>query len=170
MHGVGENLGPQILELKTLQDRFAGKPVVFITIHTAERDPAALAAKIEAFQNKNQFQYIAAINAGHMFEDSATRCEYGVGICPQRVIIGQDGNISYVDSKLDGPRCDEPDPKIVAAWKETVDRHRQTRFKAVGETWPLPKGLSPEEELAACQRVDGLYYAQQIEAALAAKQ
>ena len=167
--GVGENLRHQMLEIKALQDRFAGKPVVFITIHAAEQDPAALAANIEAFQKKNHLQYIAAIDAGHMFEDSATRCEYGVGVCPQRVIIGRDGKISYVDPKLDGPSCDEEDPEIMAAWKEAFDQHWQERFKAVGETWPLPWWTSQRKQFAACQRVEGLYYTQQIEAALGAK-
>jgi hypothetical protein len=159
----------QTAQLKALQKRFAGKPVVFITIYTAEQDAAARAAKIEKLQQENQFQFIAAIDAGWAHENSATRCEYGVGICPQMVIIDREGKIFYVDPLLDGPRCDEQDQKIVAAWKEAVNQQLRMQFIAVGETWPLPNGLSQEAESAACQRVNRRYIAQRIEAALAAK-
>jgi thiol-disulfide isomerase/thioredoxin len=166
--GFGKNFEIRMPHLKTLMDRFAGQPVTFITIHLAERDQAALAAKIVESQKRHQFSYIAAIDAGRMAEDSVTRCEYGVGRCMDRVIIGRDGKIAYVDPEVRGPACSERDPKILAEFKERFDRHWQERFEAVGVRWRPSKWLGSIKKFFLCQKVETLYIGQQIEKALAA--
>ncbi len=158
----------KVSQLKALRERFRGQPVAFITIHLAERDQAALAAELAAFQQKHPFDDIAAIDAGQMYEDSATRHAYGVTATSFCVIVGRDGRIAYVDPQLDGPRCNEPDPRKVAAFRQQIEQHWKDRFAAVGETWTSPGPASQADHMALCQKVEQLYISQQIEAALAA--
>src|SRR4029079_6698848 len=58
--------------LDKIQKRFENQPVTFISIHTAEKDPAVLATQIEGFIKSTGWQYTAAIDKGQMLENSAT--------------------------------------------------------------------------------------------------
>jgi hypothetical protein len=101
-----------------------------------------------------------------MLEDSVTANAYGIAGFPQRVIIGPDGKIVYVDPALEGPSCDETDPAVLAEFEKKVSEFQKARFAAVGEHWPLAKNLTEAEQIAIYNRVDELFIAQRIENAL----
>jgi thiol-disulfide isomerase/thioredoxin len=155
--------------LKAIQDRFQNQPVTFISIHTAEKDPQALAVRIEEFAHSQDWKYLGAIDAGRMLEDSVTTNEYGITGFPTMVIVGPDGRIAYVDPQLDGPLCDNEDPVALAEFEKKLNNLMQARFKSVGETWPIPAQLDEKEREAIHRRVEVLFIAQQIESALKAK-
>ncbi|MBX9791075.1 MAG: TlpA family protein disulfide reductase [Pirellulales bacterium] len=154
--------------LKQLQEQFAGKPVTFISIHPAERDVDALAAKISEFTKSNGWQFVAAIDSGRMTEDSVTTNAYAVRGFPETLVIGPDGNIAHVDPQIEGPPCDEEDPQVIADFEKLANEFMQSRFAAVGETWPLPESLSEAEQQAVFERASRKYLAKQIETALEA--
>jgi thiol-disulfide isomerase/thioredoxin len=165
--GACRNSVPQ---LKSLQERFKNRPVTFICIHTADKQQDDLAAQIEEFATDNGWQFIAAIDAGTMIEDSVTTNAYGIAGFPHRVIIGPDGKILYVDPAGDGPSCDETDPLVLAEYEKKASEFQKARFTAVGEPWPLAKDLRQAEQTAIYDRVDELFIAQQIEKALKKRQ
>lgn len=155
--------------LKEIQQSFQNQPVTFICVHTAERDSAELAPRIAEFQKSNDWQYVAAIDAGRMIEDSVTTHDYGIRGFPTTVIIDRTGRIAYVDNDLEDLDYDEEHPASVAEMEKKVSEILQHRFKSVGETWPLAEGLSEDEQLAIFTRVEKLFVCQQIKAALKAK-
>ena len=153
-------------ELKALQEHFHNQPVNFVSIHTADGDPAVLSEKVKEFKASHQWNDVAAIDSGKMLEDSATTAAYGIESFPMMVIIGADGKITYVSSSPIGPDCDEEDPVILAKWEKTVNDFWKNRFDAVHEAWPVPENLTEKEQLVIYQKVERLFKFQQVELAL----
>jgi thiol-disulfide isomerase/thioredoxin len=148
------------------QKEFAGKPVVFLSIHTADRDQNELTEQIDEFRKKSGWEGLAAIDSGTMIENSVTTMGYGAQMFPLRVIIGRDGRIAYVDPQdisIDG---DETDPIQLAEFERKSDEFFKTQFEAVGETWPLPEDLDDESKEKIFQRVQHQYIAHEIQRAL----
>ena len=150
-------------KLNELREQFHGKPVTFIAIHNAEKDPIELAGRISAFAKSSDWQFIHAIDAGRMIEDSLTTAAYGVKSFPFMVIVGVDGNIAYVEPYMDGPFCDEEDPALLAEFEKKVNALYQSRFESVGETWPITETADENQKTAILQRVEKQYLIQQIE-------
>ena len=162
--GFGKNFEIRMPHLKTLMDRFAGQPVTFITIHLAERDRRRWRQRSSSLRSGTKFPYIAAIDAGRMAEDSVNwRREYGVGRCIDRVIIGRDGKIAYVDPEVRGPACSRSRSQNPRRVQAEFDRHWQERFEAVGVRWRPSKWLGSIKKFFLCQKVETLYIGQQIE-------
>ncbi len=153
-------------KLKSLQEGFRGRPVTFISIHNAEKNPTELAARIRGFKTKSEWNFIGAIDKGRMLEDSVTSHAYGVRGFPTKVIIGPDGRIVYVDPDLEGPECNEEDPKLLAEFETKFGDLMKKRFAAVGETWPIPKGLDKAQQEAIHVRAELAFTKLQIELAL----
>lgn len=152
--------------LKSIQESFRGKPVTFISIHNADKDPAELAARIREFKTKTNWNFIGAIDKGRMLEDSVTSNAYGIRGYPTMVIVGPDGKIAYADPDLDGPACNEEDPRQIAEFEKKFDTLMKQRFAAVGETWPIPEGLDDAQQEAIHSRAELAFIRLQIEAAL----
>ena len=150
-----------------LQERFRDQPVTFIAIHTADKDSETLAAKIEAFRKKNDWHWIAAIDAGRAIEDSLTTRDYGVLGFPLTVIIGTDGKIAYVDFMSDPPGDDQP--RAQAELQKQMNDALKHRFESVGEAWPISEKLDEKARQAILDRVQRRFIIQQIESALGAK-
>jgi thiol-disulfide isomerase/thioredoxin len=155
-----------IPKLKEIQKQFSGKPVTFVSIHNAEKDPKDLAKRITEFKQKNDWHYIGAIDSGRMIEDSVTSVAYGITGFPTTVIIGPDGRVAYVDPDLDGPECDDPDPEKLAAFEELANALMKSRFEAVGETWPINQGVDEKEQAEIYERTEQRFIILQIETAL----
>jgi thiol-disulfide isomerase/thioredoxin len=155
-----------IPKLKAIQAQFPDKPVTFIAIHNAEKDPKDLAARIAEFQQKNDWRFVAAIDSGRMIEDSVTGRAYGIKGFPTTVIIGADGKIVYVDPDLEGPECDDPDPEKLAAFEKEANALMESRFEAVGETWPIDPDLDEKKQTEIYERAERRFIALQIETAL----
>jgi len=155
-----------IPKLKAIQAQFPDRPVTFIAIHNAEKDPKDLAARIAEFQQKNEWRFIAAIDSGRMIEDSVTSAAYGMKGFPTTVIIGADGKIVYVDPDLEGPECDDPDPEKLAAFEKEANALMKSRFEAVGETWPINPDLDEKEQTEIFERAERRFIILQIETAL----
>lgn len=153
-------------ELKAVQEHFQNQPVHFISIHTADGDPAVLDAKIKEFKSSNQWNDISAIDSGTMQEDSVTTTAYGIGSFPMTVIIGADGKVAYVSSNPIGPDCDEEDAEVLAQWDKVVNDFWKNRFDTVNETWPPQESMSEEDQRALFQRVERLYKIHQVNLAL----
>lgn len=154
-------------ELKALQRRFRDQPVTFISIHNAEEKQDDLAARIEAFQKKNDLHWIGAIDAGAKDEDSETISAYGVIGFPLMVIVGTDGKIVYVDFMAETPDNDQP--AALAALEKKVNDVMKHQFESVGETWPISEKLDEKAQNALRDRVIWKFISQQIESALSAK-
>ncbi|OYW17992.1 MAG: hypothetical protein B7Z55_11485, partial [Planctomycetales bacterium 12-60-4] len=137
-----------IATLKRVQEQFKNQPVVFISIHTAEKDADALAVQIQKYIMDQGWEYLAAIDCGTMKDDSATCCAYGVDGIPTEIIIEVDGLVTH-NSQLPPPGFE----KIYAKKTEefTAEDHQKNedwegnRFREAGETWPLPDSISEEE-------------------------
>lgn len=150
-----------------LQRKFDGEPVRFIGIHSAEHDQTALAAKIETYASEQGWSGIHAIDSGRMDEDSVTRNAYGIeDITPMIVVIDREGRIAYVDEQILGPDCDEENKEVLAKWEEDSIAFMRPRFESVGETWPIPEKLDPQEQMAIFKRYETKFLALQIEQAL----
>jgi len=152
--------------LKAMQESFRGKPVAFIGIHTAENDPAALAAQIREFTTKNDWNFLGAIDAGRMTDDSVTSNAFGVRSYPTLIVVGPDGEVVYAEPDLEGPACDETDPAVLAEFQKKFEAFMKRRFVAVGEAWPPAAGLDDERRMAIYERVETAYIKLQIETAL----
>ncbi len=153
-------------ELKALQTEFHDRPVTFISIHNAEKDPKALSTRIAEFAKTNGWNTIAAIDSGDMIENSVTSNAYGLKSFPQMVVVGPDGKVVYVTPYLDGPSCDEDDPAILAEFQKKLDAFLKGRCAAVGEPWPAPADLDAEGQAKLYRDVEQRFIAKQIEAAL----
>lgn len=137
--------------------------MTFSAIHNAEKDPIELAWRISAFAKSSDWQFIHAIDAGRMIEDSETTAAYGVKSFPFMVIVGVDGNIAYVEPYSDGPLCDEEDPALLAEFEKKCDALYKSRFEAVGEPWPITETADENKKMAILERVEKQYLIQQIE-------
>jgi thiol-disulfide isomerase/thioredoxin len=157
-----------IPDLKSLQEKFADRPVTFVSVHTADGDSAELAKRITNFNEASGWQFLAAIDSGTMIEDSATTNAYGIQHFPSTVIIGPDGKVIYAEPDIGGPNCDEDDPEVLAEFEAKFNGVWKAWFEAVDETWPIADDLSESERQALFQRVHQLYLAKQIETALRA--
>ncbi|HEY1785016.1 MAG TPA: hypothetical protein VGG30_05675, partial [Pirellulales bacterium] len=153
--------------LKALEERFRDRPVTFISIHIAEEKQDDLAARIEAFQKKNDLRWIGAIDAGASGEDSATISAYGVTGFPLMVVVGADGKIVYVDFMEEAP--DDDQPAAVAALEMRINRIMKHQFESVGEPWPMSAKLDEKAQDAVRDRVVWKFISQQIELALRAE-
>jgi thiol-disulfide isomerase/thioredoxin len=155
--------------LVAVQEKFKDKPVVFISIHTAEDDSAKLAARIESFASEQRWRCFAAIDAGTMAENSVTCHAYGCKGFPTEVVIGPDGRVSYNSAvpepgmeELEGKPCDE----ITSEDEVKINAFEKVQFEAAGEKWPLAKDLSEEELKTVINRVHVFQLSQRITAAL----
>ncbi len=153
-------------EFKAVQEHFQNQPVNFISIHSADGDPAALEAKIKEFKTSHLWSDTAAIDSGTMLEDSVTTTAYGIDSFPMMVILGADGKIAYVSSSPTGPACDEEDAVLLAEWEKTATDYWKNQFDTVHETWPTPEDLSENEQRAIFQRVARLFKIHQVELAI----
>lgn len=152
--------------LNELRKSFEGKPVTFISIHNAEKDTDDLAKRIEEFRQKTGWEYVAAIDAGTMEEDSATTVAYGVLGVPLTVIIGPDGKIAYVDPQDASITCDEQNPILLAEFEEKFNALMKLRFQVAGEVWPIPDTVDEEEQMRIHRRVETRLLIHQINKAL----
>jgi thiol-disulfide isomerase/thioredoxin len=155
--------------LVAVQEKFKDKPVVFVSVHTAESDCDKLVARIEKFASEQGWHYLAAIDAGTMIEDSATSHAYGCNGFPTEVIIGPDGRVSYTSAVsppgmegIFGKACDQ----ITTDDQVKIDAFEKAMFEAAGEKWPLAKDLSEEELKAVMNRISVFQTSQQIAEAL----
>jgi hypothetical protein len=96
--------------------------VTFISIHTAGVQPADAAAFLE----QQEWECLAAIDAGTMIEDSATANLYGVRGFPTLVVIDSRGTVSYNSGH-------EP------ADREAFLAQMQSDAEDLGFPWPLDK-------------------------------
>jgi len=144
---------------KLLQERFKDQPVVFISIHTAEKDPDKLAERISKFTADNGWNYLAAIDAGTMIENSASTHAYGVSGFPTEIILGKDGRVVH-NSDIPPPGMEgiygKSSDEITKADEAKIETWMKKSFEEAGEKYPLPEGLSQEEQLEIHQRV-GLF-------------
>jgi hypothetical protein len=131
-----------------LQEKYKDKPVVFISIHTAEPDAEKLAARIGQYATEKAWKFLAAIDEGTMIENSVTSHAYGCSGFPTEIVIGCDGRIVFNSNvpvpgmeDIVGKSCDE----ITPANQVKIDAWEKSQFEAVGEKWPLPKDISDEE-------------------------
>ena len=153
----------EVPQLNALEKQFRGKPVTFISIHNPEDDLDDLARRIAEFQKKNEWNWIAAIDAGTE-DDSKTGDDYGVIGLPFMVIVGKDGKIIYVDFMADSPESD--DPQAEAELEKKGEGFLKQQFEAVGEKWPISDGLGEDEQRDFIHRVVWKSIAQHIEGAL----
>lgn len=153
-----------IPKLKSIQESFRDKPVTFISIHNAEKNPTELAARIREFKAKSEWNFIGAIDTGRMIEDSVTSNAYGIRGFPTMLIVGPDGRIVYADSDPDGPATE--DPKRLAEFEKKFNELMKMRFAAVGEIWPIPEGLDEAQQEAIYKRAELAFIKLQIESAL----
>ncbi|MBX3441213.1 MAG: TlpA family protein disulfide reductase [Planctomyces sp.] len=157
---------------KLLQERFQGQPVVFISVHTAGGDPEKLAGRIAEFARQQEWNYLAAIDAGTMIENSQTCAAYGVQGFPTHMVIGRDGRVTFNSGlppagleDLFGKSCDEATPEDEAR----MEAFQKAQFEAAGETYPPAEGLSQAELSEVLTRVSAFHLTQEIAAALAAE-
>ena len=104
--------------MATVQEKYKDKPVVFVSIHTADKDAAKSAERIDKFATEQNWHYLAAIDSGTMTENSATSHAYGCDGFPTEVVIGPDGRVSYKR------RCRSRDGKELWARPATKSRRR----------------------------------------------
>ena len=156
--------------LVALQEKYKDKPVVFVSVHTAEGDPGALAERINEYADKKRWHPLTAIDAGTSIDNSSTTHDYGCQGFPSQLVIGFDGLVKYNSDEPPkgmedamGKSCDEVTPDDEAK----MNAYMAEQFKAAGERWPLPDGTSDENTMAAMNRVAVFMMSQQIEAALA---
>lgn len=155
-----------------LEKKFRDQPVVFISVHWADKDTKETAVQIEKYAREQDWHYLAAIDAGTMIEDSATLHEYGCVLAPTEVIIGPDGRIAY-NGAMPAPElegvwgkiCDEVTPEDEAKF----NAYMRGQFVAVGEKWPMEEGMSHEEMMAVFNRVETFQLSQRIKEALESK-
>jgi len=155
---------------KILQERFKDQPVVFISIHTAEKDAGALSEKIKQLTSNHGWDYLAGIDSGTMIENSATSCAYGVQAFPTEIIIGRDGLVKF-NSMIPPPGFEELYGKTEEElspqdFKKFEDWERNL-FLEAGEAWPLPETLSEQELEEIHTRVAVFDTSRRINAALA---
>jgi thiol-disulfide isomerase/thioredoxin len=151
--GACRNCVPAVV---ALEQKFKDKPVVFVSIHTADHHGEKLAARMEKFALKQGWGGLAAIDAGTMTENSATSHAYGCDGFPTFLVIGPDGRVCYNSAVPEpglegivGKRCDE----ITAEDQVKIDAHQKVQFEAAGEKWPLAKDISPRDLSAVANRV-----------------
>ncbi len=149
-----------------LRKAFRGKPVTFLSIHVAHRDPEALIPKIEAFRKEIGWEDVAAIDTGTRRENSVTTVAYGLQAVPLWVVIGPDGKVAYVDPQEIGQDVEESSPISLAQFEQRVDEMMKVRFAVAGEKWPHSATVSPDEQLTIERRVERLYLTHVINAAL----
>jgi thiol-disulfide isomerase/thioredoxin len=156
--------------LVTVQEKFKDKPVVFVSIHTADTNLDELVERIEKFAAEQGWHYLAAIDAGTMSEDSATSHAYGVDGFPTQMIIGADGIVKYNSSEpppglegIMGKPCDEATPEDMAK----LEAFMKKEFESAGEKWPGMDGGDEKATMEAMNRVNAFHMSRRIEAALA---
>jgi hypothetical protein len=152
-----------------LQEKYKNKPVVFLSLHTADKDADELTKRIEQFAKDQKWQFLAAIDEGTMSENSATCHAYGVSGYPTEVVIGKDGRVKY--------NSDEPPPGMEGIFGKTQEQMTAAdKFKAeafekkymedAGEKWPPPKNMGEKDLIDLMARVNVFYFSQQIDTAL----
>jgi thiol-disulfide isomerase/thioredoxin len=155
--------------LVAVQEKFKDEPVVFVSIHTADKELDEVAEQIEKYAAEQGWHYLAAIDAGTMTEDSITSHAYGVDGFPTQVIIGIDGVVKYNSSErpeglegIMGKPCDEATPEDEAK----MEAFMKEQFESAGETWPLPENGDQKTMIEAMNRVNAFHMSRRIEAAL----
>jgi thiol-disulfide isomerase/thioredoxin len=155
--------------LTALQEKYKDKPVVFVSIHTAEKDADALAPRIEKFAAEQNWKFLAAIDAGTMTNNSATCHAYGVHGYPTQIVIGGDGVVKF--------NSDEPPPgmegiqgkterELTADDRKKFEAYQKAYMEGAGETWPMDEHMSETEQAELLKRVNVFYMSRQIEQAL----
>jgi thiol-disulfide isomerase/thioredoxin len=150
--------------LVELQKRYQGKPVNFVSIHSAEADSKKLRQKIDVFTSEQNWNYLAAIDSGSMFENSVTTTAYGVYSSPTVIVVSPQGDVLHNDmlpppefAHLEGKDEVTPDEET-ALWAYT-----QKYYEDAGEVWPGADNVTDEMS----QRVRLFYLIKEIDKALA---
>jgi thiol-disulfide isomerase/thioredoxin len=156
--------------LTAVQEKFKDKPVVFVSIHTADNDVDETAERIEKYAVEQGWHYLAAIDAGTMLENSVTSHAYGVDGFPAQVIIGVDGIVKFNSAEppeglegIMGKPCDE----ATAEDEAKMNTFMKEQFESAGEIWPQPENLDEKTMMEALNRVNAFHMSRRIEAALA---
>lgn len=158
--------------MATVEEKFKGKPVVFVSIHTADKDTEQLAARIEKFAAEQKWHFLAAIDSGTMTENSSTSHAYGCEGFPTEVVIGPDGRVCY-NSSVAEPGMEgivgKTEEQITPEDQVKIDAFEKAQFEAAGEKWPLAKDASEQEIIAVMNRMQVRELSRRIEAALDGK-
>lgn len=152
-----------------LQEKYAGQPVTFVSIHTADHDIEKLADRIANYTQDQNWQFVAGIDEGTMIENSVTAHAYGVRGYPTHVIIGPNGVVlSHGDEPAEGMEditgktCDELTPED----ERRIEAYQKARFEAAGESWPLPDDITQAELVEILSRINVRLFSQEIDSAL----
>ena len=164
--GACRNSVPALI---AVQEKYKDEPVVFVSIHTGDKDAEKLADRIGKFAAEQKWHFLAAIDSGTMTENSVTSHAYGCDGFPTEVVIGPDGRVSYNSAVPEpgwegimGKTCDEITPED----QVKIDAWEKQQFAAAGEKWPLAKDASQEEIIAVLNRLQVFQLSRRIEDAL----
>ncbi len=142
--------------MATVQEKYKDKPVVWVSIHTADKDAAKLTERIEKFAADQNWHFLAAIDSGTMSANSVTSNSYGCQGFPTEVVIGPDGRVSYNSSVpppgmegIYGKTCEQITPED----QVKIDAFEKAQFEEAGEKWPLAKDISEQEGVAVSNRM-----------------
>lgn len=157
-----------IPSLKLMQQKYSGQPVKFIAIHTAEASAAGLPAKIQSFAKERGWQFLQAVDEGHMLENSHTTGAYGVTGFPTLMVIDSSGKVAF-NSGLAPAGMEDLHGKNEAlspADEARMEKWMKEYCEAAGEIWPLPETATTEEREQHSARVNLFHMSRHIDAAL----
>jgi thiol-disulfide isomerase/thioredoxin len=155
-----------------LQEKYKDKPVVFLSVHTADRDADEVAKGIEKFAKEQKWKFLAGVDQGTMSENSVTCKAYGVTGYPTTVVIGRDGIVTY-NSDVPPPGMEgifgKTDEELTPEDNKKAEAFMKTYTEEAGEKWPPPKNPSTKEIEEMEARVNVFHFSREIDAALAGK-
>jgi peroxiredoxin len=163
----------ELAALAEAQKKFPDKSLVVVAIHTADSDVAAVAEQIEKIASEHDWKFLHAIDRGSMYENSETRCAYGVDSTPARIVIDASGKVVANSAippaeiaDIMGKSCDEVTPGDEARFTNYYKRH----FSEAGVAfWSDGEALAEAEQLERFRQVNTFYLTREIEAALKVK-
>ena len=104
-----------------------------------------------------------------MYENSLTRCAYGVEMTPARVVVGADGKVEANSSippaeiaDIAGKSCDEVTSEEETRFANYFQRH----CAEAGISWSADESLSEAVQTQRLKQVNVFYMTREIEAAL----
>lgn len=157
--------------LKELQAKYQDRPVTFIAIHTAGGDADALQKRIQKYGDEQQWEFLHAIDAGTMIEDSATTHAYGVKGFPGQFVIAPDGMIAFSDEIVPDDAAGIKDllgksyEELTRDQLKRLEEHSRRQFADAGVE-PPAADASIEDQIISVSKVTVHRLSKQIDAAL----
>jgi len=136
-----------------LQEQYRDKPVIFLSLHTADGNLARIEEQISDFCKEQNWQTTVGIETGSMIENSATSHDYGVFGYPTTILIDDQGNVAFNSS-------------ISPDGTEGFMRRIAELAKAEEIPWPFPENIDISEKVRLENRRRVAYVSRRIDALL----